>query len=174
VAGLVETPDGGRALVEDGSGKQRWYSPGDSLGDAEIVEIGEGGVTIRVDGELRFLSLRSGLAELGGLPGRTAPAAAAPPPSYETRQLGGRYLASRLNSYPVQRLQTKDQAAESVLVDTLELPAGARVTAVDRKPVASASEAASEISRALESSNTVRLTISGAGPVDTIYVVAND
>jgi hypothetical protein len=191
LAGIVEAGGAGSiALIELPDGRQRLFRSGDALGEGRIREITAVGVRIELAEEDLILRLRGNprlLAKAGveeqrhgeGAQSDDDEAAPDEEPSVRSQKLAVADAARMLTV--VRRASSphpgtpppSDASLHEQLAAMLEMPAEARITAVDDIRAQSAQDAIETLASRLETNGSARLTVSGAGPVETIVVTAD-
>ena len=191
LAGIVAAgSEGSIALIELPDGRQRFFRAGDALGDGRIREINAAGVRIELAHEDLVLRLRGNPMLLARAPEEVQSVA-----DDETdvehddndTEAGRDDVESnrQLSASDVMRLLTSTQdtgepraggqppSAEALrrqLNDLLEIPADALVTGVDQASVSTPQQAIEALASRLDQGGSVRLTVSGAGALETIVL----
>ncbi len=173
VAGLMNLgPDRKLAVVESSDGAQALYRVGDALGDGRIVDIGTDTLVVLLDGERVTLTLSGNpvvLTSDGSAPGELLPPV--PPPKTATRVIRPGQAADALRSE--RRGESAGDRAERIN-GVLGLPAGTRILAVDRVPVAAVADAVDRMLPLLAANEPVRLTVAGTDEMDEVYLLPEE
>jgi hypothetical protein len=171
------------AVIELPDGRQQLFRTGDALGNGKIREITSTGARIELAGRELLLSLR-------GNPRLVAEAqveAAAPiddnvdlEQNSRTQQLIFPDTVRMLT--PMQRASQPQPGATPPAADTLreeinhilEVPASARIVAVDQVNVNTPQETIEALIRRLNQGGVTRLAVSGVGALETVYLTPID
>jgi len=191
LAGTVGTAGAGAvAVIELPDGRQRLFREGDALGDGRIREITAAGVRVELEHEDLLLRLRgkpilvaSARDEVASPAEETESASADDGSEGEgegerNQQLAApevtRLLTSARDASQARPVE-QSQAAETLrgqLNESLEIPADARITAVDQVSVSTPQEAIEALASRLDRGGSARLTVSTAGTVQTIVLTS--
>ena len=180
------------ALIELPDGRQRLYRTGEMLGEGRLREITAHGVRIELAGEDLLLRLRGNPRILSarveaqaddqsdaeqyaesddeGEPAQIATRTQQLSASETARLLASAQPASQSGA------SVQPQLAEGVrdrLNELLEIPADARIAEVNDVRVNTPQEAIEALASHLEQHREARLTVSGAGPLETIVLISD-
>jgi hypothetical protein len=190
LAGIIAVaPDRLIAVIEMPDGRQGLFRAGDTLGEGRIREISRAGVRVETkDGDV-LLSLRGNprlsaaapIIDEGDVVEQVAeetPAVRNQPLFYEdtVKLLTSVARASTAQAPPAGAATATGEAGASVdaltarLGELLGVPAGARIVAVDRDAVHSPQEVIDAVIPRLNSGRAVRLSLTGAGELQALYL----
>jgi len=170
------------AVIELPDGRQQLFRTGDVLGNGKVREITSTGARVELAGRELLLSLR-------GNPKLVAEARVEAAPIDDNVDLEQNSRRQQLFFPDTVRMLTSMQgasqpqpgatppAAEALheqLNHLLEVPASARIVAVDQVNVNTPQEAIEALIRRLNEGGVTRLAVSGAGALETVYLTPID
>ena len=170
------------AVIELPDGRQQLFRTGDVLGNGKISEITSTGAHIDVAGRQLLLSLRAN-------PKLVAEARVEATPIDDNVDLEQNSRRQQLFFPDTVRMLTSMQGASQPqpgatpppaealheqLNHLLEVPASARIVAVDQVNVNTPQEAIEALIRRLNEGGVTRLAVSGAGALETVYLTPID
>ncbi len=178
IAGIIGPADGMMALIELPTGKYRVVRKGDSLGDGEVLEIAPQWLRVRFPAGERVLRLSTtgeGSAAGPGVSNREI----SPEVLQQLEQLastqapadkrGGNLAAG---SQPLAEDGSEEFTAR--LNAIIQLPEGARITAVDDKQVTSPETALRYLVSGLKKGEIPHLFLAGTPGLDEVYLMLGE
>jgi hypothetical protein len=200
LAGIVGAAgDGAVALIELPDGRQRLFREGDVLGDGRIRDITAAAVRVELGREDLILRLRGSPLLVASAREEAAPADDEPEPAVtdeaETAAAEDESEAEQdtehnqqMSASEVTRLlgfargageagtEAAPRSAETLraqLNESLEIPAGAQITAVDQVNVSTPQEAIEALASRLDRGGSAQVSVSNAGALETIVITSD-
>ena len=158
------------AIIEDSSGDCRLYSPGDLLAGSRIIEITPQGVLVSENNEVRLLKLEgsSFVAAANTAEGEILSS----PPHLVNGTLPPEELKSAIVTLAAEVERNRQKSLQPQFLNAmLNIPAAARITAIEGTSVQTPQDAVRALRNAVELNHPVRISVSGNPETSTLYLM---